>query len=409
MIRLRPLLALLLLALLHPLGAGAAAAQAGAEPEWRPPAFPVPAGAVRLEAQGVRPDTGADVAAALNAVLARLAPGQALLLQPGTYRLSAPLMVPPGVTLQGPQDAQGRPLATLAQAHVFGQVRGHYLGTVMNANWLADAGADRGIRLRALRIRHETMGVLLRRVEDAAIEGCEFEGGMDATAILAGRRTRVAHNLSRGTRNAAWDHWNGTEEAVVEDNIALLARGHGILFNAVDTKHEPNTSRGFTARRNVVRGVGADAVGIWVSPLGRGGGHIAGTIEIEGNDIAAPQPGVRSAGILVRAGDADLVVVRGNRVAGVRGYPAIAVGPNSREEGASDRLPARVVVEGNDLRGNLVSRTGGVLRAWGVAVEVRGNRQEGNGFEGGGAAPALTLCRRGSPAQEPAAVACGAD
>ena len=53
--------------------------------------------------------------------------------------------------------------------------------------------------------------------------------------------------------------------------------------------------------------------------------------------------------------------------------------------------------------------TAAVLRAWGVAVEVRGNRQEGNGFEGGGAAPALTLCRRGSPAQEPAAVACGAD
>lgn len=412
MIRMR-LLPVLLLALWAILGAapgaGVAHAQAPAVPDWRPPVFPVPAGAVRLEARGVRADTGADVAAAVNAVLAGLKPGQVLLLQPGTYRLSAPLMVPAGVTVQGPQDAQGHPLATLEQDHVFGQVRRHYLGTVMNANWLADAGADRGIRLRALRIRHETMGVLLRRVEDVAIEGCDFEGGMDATAILAGRRTRVAHNRSRNTRNAAYDHWNSTQEAVVEDNIAFVARGHGILFNAVDTHYEPGTSRTFTARRNVIRGVGQDSMGIWVSPLGRGGGHIAGTITLEGNDIAAPQPGVRTGGILVRAGDADLVVVRGNRVAGVRGYPAIAVGPNSREEGGSERLPARVVVEGNDLRGNFVSRTGGVLRAWGVAVEVRGNHQEGNGFEGGGAAPALTLCRRASPAQEPAAVACGAD
>lgn len=398
-------LALLLLAL----WAGAARAQEAGAPEWRPPLFAPPAGAVRLEAHGVRPDTGADVVAAMNAVLRTLSPGQALLLQPGTYRLGGPLLVPAGVTLQGPQDKAGHPLATLEATHVFRGPGGWIPALVMNANWAAETGADRGIRIRALRLRHETYGVQLRRVEDAAIEGCEFEGGMDATAILAGRRTRVAHNLSRATRNAAYDHWNGTEDAVAEDNIAFIAKGHGILFNAVDSHYEPRTSRNFTARRNVIRGVGPDSVGIWVSPLGRGGGHIAGIITLEGNDIAAPQPGARTAGILVRAGDADLVVVRGNRVAGVRGYPAIAVGPNSREEGASERLPARVVLEGNDLRGNLVSRTGGVVRAWGVAVEVRGNRQEGNGFDGGGAAPGLTLCRRGSPAQEPAAVACGAD
>ena len=246
----------------------------------------------------------------------------------------------------------------------------------------------------------------LRRVEDAAIEGCEFEGGMDATAILAGRRTRVAHNLSRNTRNGAYDHWNGSEDVVVEDNIAFIAKGHGILFNAVDSHNEPRTSRGFTARRNIIRGVGADSMGIWVSPLGRGGGRITGTITIENNDIAAPQPGARTGGILVRAGDADLVVVRGNRVEGALGYPAIAVGPNRAEEGGADRLPARVVVEGNDLRGNLVSRTGGVVRAWGTAVEVRGNRQDGNGFLGGGAAPAVTLCARSTPAQEPVAAGC---
>jgi hypothetical protein len=398
-------LALLLLAL----WAGAAWGQDQGAPEWRPPVFPPPERAVRLAAQGVQPDTGADVAAAINAVLRGLGPGQALLLQPGTYRLSAPLLVPAGVTLQGPQDKAGQPLATLEATHVFRGPGGQMPPLVANAGWMAEAGADRGIRIRALRIRHETYGVMLRRVEDAAIEGCAFEGGMDATAILAGRRTRVAHNLSHGTRNAAWDHWNGTEDAVVEDNIAFIARGHGILFNAVDSRNEPRTSRGFVARRNVVRGVGPDSVGIWVSPLGRGGGRIAGTITIEDNDIAAPQPGARSAGILVRAGDAELVVVRGNRVAGVRGYPAIAVGPNSREEGGSEALPARVVVEGNDLRGNLVSRTGGVVRAWGVAVEVRGNRQEDNGFLGGGAAPGLTLCARSRPAQEPVAAGCGAD
>jgi len=68
-----------------------------------------------------------------------------------------------------------------------------------------------------------------------------------------------------------------------------------------------------------------------------------------------------------------------------------------------------VLVEGNDLRDNHVSKTGGVVRANGVAVEVRGNRQSGNGFYGGGHAPGLTLCRRGTPAQEPVAMACGAD
>jgi hypothetical protein len=396
-------MARLFLLLLALWGTGAAAQ------DWRPPIFPAPAGAVRLEARGVQPDTGADVADAINAVLKALRPGQTLLLQAGTYRLSKPVRLPSGISLQGPQDAQGQPLATLEATHVFRGPDRQMPPLVANANWSAEGPADRMIRVAALRLRHETYGVELRRVEDATIEGCAFEGGMDATAILGGRRTRVAHNLSRNTRNAAWDHWNSSEDAVVEDNIAFIAKGHGILFNAVGSHYEPGTSRGFTARRNIIRGVGSDSVGIWVSPLGRGGGHIAGTITIEGNDIAAPQPGVRSAGILVRAADAELVVVRGNRVADVRGYPAIAVGPYSREEGGTDKLPARVVVEGNHLRDNLVSRTGGVVRAAGVAVEVRGNRQTGSGFHGGGNAPGLTLCRRSTPAQEPVVMACGAD
>ncbi len=392
--------------LLLALWSAGAAAQAQGVPEWRPPVFAVPAGAVRLEARGVRPDTGADVAEAINAVLHTLRPGQTLLLQAGTYRLSKPVLLPSGVSLQGPQDAQARPMATLEQDHVFGKVGLLSMGTVMNANWLSSTGRDRGIHVRAIRIRHETMGVLLRRADDVSVEGCAFEGGMDATAMLGARRTRVAHNLSHGTRNAAWDHWFGTEDAVVEDNIAFLANGHGILFNAVDTGNAPATSRGFTARRNIVRGLGANGVGIWVSPLGRGGGRIAGTITLEDNDIAAPQPGARTAGILVRAGDAELVVVRHNRVAGMRGYPALAVGPYQASEGGEDRLPARVVVEGNDLQDNHVSRSGGVVRAAGVAVEVRGNRLAGNGFEGGKPAPALTLCRRSTPAQEPVVTGC---
>lgn len=385
------------------------AAAARAAPEWRPPRYPAPAAPVRLADHGVRPDTGQDVAAAVNLVLRALRPGETLVFEPGIYRLGEPLLVPGGVSLQGPQDARGHPLATLEQTHVFGKWGPMTLGLVMNANYRADAAMDRHIRIVALRLRHETLGVLLRMVEDVAIEGCAFEGGMDATAVLAGRRSRVAHSFTTGTRNAGFDHWNGTEDAEVTDSIVVAAKAHGILFNAVDTRLEPRSARNFTARRNIIRGVGQDAMGIWVSPLGRGGGRIGGTIVIEGNDIAAPQPGARTGGILVRAGDADLVVVRGNRVSGVRGYPAIAAGPNRPDEGGTDRLPARVVVEGNDLRDNLVSRSGGVMRAWGVAVEVRGNLLSGNGLDGGGPAPPLTLCRRGAPAREPVATACGAD
>lgn len=394
----------LLLLVLAPLCGPAAWGQP--VPEWRPPHYPVPERAVRLRDRGVLPDTGQDVAARVSAVLATLQPGQTLYLDRGTYLIGATVLIPSGVALQGPQDRNGRPLAELVQTRPFGLWGLLNLGLLMNANYRANEIQDRGIRVTAVRFRHDSTGVLFRRVADVVIEGSTFEGGGDATAILAGRGSIVRHSHSTGTRNGAYDHWNGTEDATVTDSVALLATGHGILFNAVDTGNAPRTSRGFTARRNIIRGVGADSMGIWVSPLGRGGGRITGTITIENNDIAAPQPGARTGGILVRAGDADLVVVRGNRVEGALGYPAIAVGPNRAEEGGADRLPARVVVEGNDLRGNLVSRTGGVVRAWGMAVEVRGNRQDGNGFLGGGAAPAVTLCARSTPAQEPVAAGC---
>ena len=61
-----------------------------ADESWRPPRYPVPAGAVRL---AVPPDPAADAAPAINAVLAELRPGQTLLVPAGTWRIGEPLLV----------------------------------------------------------------------------------------------------------------------------------------------------------------------------------------------------------------------------------------------------------------------------------------------------------------------------
>jgi hypothetical protein len=191
-----PMARLLLLLALWTAGASA---QAQGVPEWRPPIFPAPAGAVRLEAHGVQPDTGADVAEAINAVLQGLKPGQTLMLQAGTYRLSKPVLLPSGVSLQGPQSAQGQPLATLEQDHVFGKAGPLSMGTVMNANWLFHTVRDRGIHVRAIRIRHETMGVLLRQVEDVVVVARQPAGGQ-----------RVRRRHARASAGAGGDGgWGG--------------------------------------------------------------------------------------------------------------------------------------------------------------------------------------------------------
>lgn len=395
-----PTLLLLLLAF-------AATATAGVEADWRAPIYPRPERTVMLGSRGVQPNGAEDVAPRINAVLATLRAGETLYLDRGTYRVGEPLLMPSGVALQGPQDKAGRPLAELVQTRSYGTWGSLILSVVMNQNYRADEIIDRNIRVTALRIRHTTTGVMLRKVEGVVIEGCAISGGQGATAILGGRHSLVTHTLATATRNAAFDHWNGNEDATVTDSVAVLQGGHGILFNAVDTRLEPRTARTFTATRNVIHGVGADAVGIWVSPLGRGGGRIEGTITITDNTIAEPQPGARTAGIVVNASDATLVTLLRNSVTGVVGYPAIGIGPNLPREGNTGQLPARVVVRDNVVTDNKVSRSSaGVLRLWGRTVVADGNRLSGNEFVEGGAPHDAAICAQRSPVTQPVSAAC---
>jgi hypothetical protein len=363
---------------------------------WRPPRYALPANQVVLSDRGVQPNTGQDVAARLNAVLSTLRPGQTLLLAAGTYKVGTTLLIPSGVSLQGPQDENGLPLATLMQVKRFPDWGPLRRGLLMNEHYDAPQIVDRDITITSVAFEDESTGILFRMVASVVVRGSRFNGGGDGTAFLASRDTLVIHCLATNTTNAAYDHWDGDQNATVSDSVAAVANGYGILFNAIDTDNAERTARDFSAIGNVITGVGRNAAGIWVSPLGKGTSKIAGDISVVDNVIRDPRRDERSGGILIDAADADTVLVQGNSVAGFHGYvPLRVTGRPPGGQANSPSVPGRTLVIRNVFSDNRVPRGAhAILPLEGKLLIVAYNRLEQNAFEDGGAAPALPSSAR---------------
>jgi hypothetical protein len=367
------------------------AALAAAWPrDWKPQIYPVPADAVRADRNGVRPDqlgaaTRTDNTDALERLLGSLHAGQTLFLPAGMYYLHAPLLIPSGVGIQGQQDPEGHPLATLVQTQRYptwqpGKIG---LGVLINANYTADTIHDAGITVTALAIKHESYGTLFRAVRNVLVRGCLFDGGQDGVASLDAEHVVVSHDYTINTSNAAYDFWEGVSDVRVEYSVAHLLRSYGISFNATSTIGAPRTSRDLVAVNNIISGAGDQTPAIYVDPLH--GSRITGTIIIANNQISQPQPGARTGGIFVATGEATLVDIEHNSISGSRQYPPILVQGYRNGSGMPNPgRPAKVIIKDNTLEDNIVANGHGALvPAQGTDVEVSGNTARGNRFSDG--------------------------
>jgi hypothetical protein len=372
-------------------GIGARCALAALPPQWRPPIYAVPQNAIHTRDLGIAPDSlstsvRTDVTASLQKALDSLKIGQTLYLDPGAYHIDAPLFIRSGTSLQGSQDHRGDPLAKIVQTVGFqpGRLDKLKLGVLMNADYAASTITDTDITITAVAFVDQSAGVLFRMARNIRIQGCSFNGGGDGTAFLASQDIVVTASLATNTRNAAYDYWDGVNNATVEDSFAFLAGGYGISFNAADTDGTGRIASEFAATDNVISGAGNNTSAIYVDPLG-GDSKILGNITIIGNQILSPQPNTRAGGIFVSTGDANVVTIQGNLISGSAGYLPILVAGYRQDEGyGNPGQPVRTVIMNNTLESNIVAAVqGALIRAEGREVHVNGNVERGNASDDG--------------------------
>lgn len=372
-------------------------AHASSISEWKPVLYQLPTDAVQASTLGAIPDDPGqqlshDVTAALQNAFSMLRPGQTLLLSPGIYHISAPLLIPSGISLQGQQDRGGVLLSTLVQTAPFGTwLTGKLkLGMLMNKNYDASTPLDSNITVTAVGFDDQSAGILFRMTRDIRIQGCHFDGGGDGVAFLASHRTIVTDSLTTNTTNAAYDYWDGDVDSTVKNSAAVLAGGYGISFNAIDTDGSGRIATNFSAINNTISGAGANAPAIYVNPLG-GGSKITGAVTLQDNKITSPQPGVQTGGIFVADGDANAVTIRGNYISGANAYQPIFVGGNRKSEGyANPGRPMKVVISGNTIEHNVIANfNGAVIWAEGNNVYVSRNIIVDNVSEKGAVMPFL--------------------
>jgi hypothetical protein len=120
----------------------------------------------------------------------------------------------------------------------------------------------------------------------------------------------------------------------------------------------------------------------YVDPLPPLGSRITGSITIMNNRISAPQPGAHTGGIFVTTGEADLVRIEHNYIAGSRQYPPILVDGYRRGSGTPQPgRPAMVIIKNNTLEDNIVAPGhGALIPVQGTQVQISGNSARGNRF-----------------------------
>ncbi|HEY0420591.1 MAG TPA: glycosyl hydrolase family 28-related protein, partial [Acetobacteraceae bacterium] len=277
-------------------------------------------------ALGLRPNTGADSTAALNAALAALAPGDRLVLAPGTYLISDTLLMKSGTTLSG-DGATIRASADWATETTQdpASATGHAL--LSNVNYGAAGLTDRGLTVTGIAFdyggmaQEDTHAIRFRQASDIRVVDCSFNGGQDATAFLACDTTLVQNCTANGTLNAAYDAWEGTSNALVLNSAAHVASGSGIVFTGTGTLGEDRTATNVSAIGNTITGdFGPGQMGIQVMSLSPGSA-VTG-VNITGNSIDGA--GGSGSGIAVW-GDVRDSTISGNTVANISGPPVLVV------------------------------------------------------------------------------------
>ena len=221
---------------------------------------------------GVPNDGITDATAALRAA-AQAVPdsGGTLRLAPGRYLVSETIFIKGGTSLVG----NG---ATLVAHTKFRPTPERLTPSGRSMMLLANVGHG-GDRIRDERIsvvgvgfdldgvpRGDFHAVSIRKARGVRVLQCNFKGGGDATAFLACEDTQVAFCHAVGTINCAYDHWEGTSDALVHDCFADCAGGYGILFTGAGTVPGDNeTARNLVARHNVISG--SREAGIWICSL----------------------------------------------------------------------------------------------------------------------------------------------
>ncbi|MDR3530161.1 MAG: right-handed parallel beta-helix repeat-containing protein [Rhodopila sp.] len=373
------------------------AAFASSAPQWKPVLYHLPADGVSASSLGVIPDDqnrhlNHDVTAVLQKAIFTLRPGQTLLLSPGLYHISATIRVPSGVSLQGQQDNSGAILSFIVQTKPLGTWTPGKLGkgVLMNENYDASTIMDKNITVTAVGFEDQSFGIVFRMTQDVRIQGCRFNSGGDGVAFLASHRTMVIDSFTANTRNAAYDYWDGDVDSTIENSVAVLAGGYGISFNAMDTDGTGRIATNLSAINNVISGAGNNTPAIYVNPLG-GGSKITGTVTISNNKITSPQANVRTGGIYVVDGDANVVDVQGNYVSGSKFYQPIFVGGNRKSDGyVNPGRPVKTWITNNIVEHNVINGgSGAVISADGERVYVSRNTMRFNVSEKGDAMPFL--------------------
>ena len=213
-----------------------------------------------------------DATAALKAA-AKAVPdaGGTLRLAPGRYLVSETIFIKGGTTATGDR-------ATLVAHRNFRPTperltpSGRSMMLLANVGHGGDRICDERISvvgvafdLDAVR-RGDFHAISIRKARGVRVLHCNFKGGGDATAFLACEDTEVAFCHAVGTINCAYDHWEGTSDALVHDCFVDCAGGYGILFTGAGTVPGDNeTARNLVARHNVISG--SREAGIWICSL----------------------------------------------------------------------------------------------------------------------------------------------
>ncbi len=328
-----------------------------------------------LDVPGLRPD--ADNSAALNDAVEQMAGGGGTLRLPhGRWRLSAPLRLKSGITLAG-QDAT---LVADDRWTMPRQTRVSRYALVTNRNEAADRPGDADIAVRELGFLYageqhgDAHALTFRQAHGLRIAGCRFEGGGDAVALLACRDAVTERCTAAATMNCAFDHWEGTSDALVRDCHATCRTGYGILFTGQGTrKGDDHTAERLTATGNTIEN--ASNAGIWVCTLSEH--SVIAQVLLQRNTIragTAAGAGPTGAG-LGATGDVRNLRILDNRVEGIAGPNAIFTRPDRWNR------PRQVEIAGNQLIGcTTADANAALIQAFGDTIAVHGNRAEGGRF-----------------------------
>jgi hypothetical protein len=182
--------------------------------------------------------------------------------------------------------------------------------------------------------------------------------------------------------NCAYDHWEGTSNARVRNNVAVCGKGYGILFTGVGTDaNDHRHAEDLIAENNRIEG--STEAGIWICSLSQ---HSSVSNVLVRRNTVVLGTG-HGAGIGATGAVSGLRLID-NTVVRTRGGPALFTRPDKWNR------PRDIAIVGNQL---IDCETADVnqaaIQALGDTVVVQGNRASGGHYRSlvavDGAAPLL--------------------